>query len=195
MKRDEVQIQSPCTASWAAMEGDDARRYCGRCDKHVHDLSAMTEREARAVVAQPNVCVRYTVDPRTRSLRHRSARRFVLRAAAAATLSAGLSLPAVADIPAEGGEVGLLASAWEALTRWADDPSDAAEAPAGVEVEAETEAEPETETAADPSEFVLMGEPMPPPVMGRLPAPAADPGPADGSKPAPAPAPAPTAGE
>ena len=191
MKRDEVQIQSPCTASWAAMEGDDARRYCGRCDKHVHDLSAMTERAARAVVAQPNVCVRYTVDPRTRSLRHRSARRFVLRAAAAATLSAGLSLPAVADIPAEGGEVGLLASAWEALTRWADDPSDAAEAPAGVEVEAETE----PETAADPSEPVLMGEPMPPPVMGRLPASAADPGPADGSQPAPAPAPAPTAGE
>ena len=192
MKRAEVQIQSPCTASWAAMEGDDARRYCGRCDKHVHDLSAMTERAARAVVAQPNVCVRHGRSPPVPPPPQRAASCCGRRPR---PRSAGLSLPAVADIPAEGGEVGL-ASAWEALTRWADDPSDAAEAPAGVEVEveAETEAEIEAETAADPSEFVLMGEPMPPPVMGRLPAPAADPGPADGSQSVVS-APAPTAGE
>ena len=116
MKRDEAKIESPCSADWDAMTGDDARRYCGTCDKHVHNLSAMTEDAARAVVAKKNVCVRYSFHPRTKSLRHRPSRRSVLRVAAAATLSAGLALPAVASISTEPGEVGLLETVWQALT-------------------------------------------------------------------------------
>lgn len=120
MKRDEAEIQSPCHENWDDMTGDDARRYCGKCDKHVHNLSAMTEHEARSVVARKNVCVRYSFNPRTRTIRHQPSRRFVLRAAAAATLTAGLALPAVASISTEPGEVGLLQTAWELLTDWSD---------------------------------------------------------------------------
>lgn len=49
------------------MESDgDSRRFCEVCTKHVHDLSAMTESMARAVVtsesAKGRMCVRYTTD-------------------------------------------------------------------------------------------------------------------------------------
>jgi hypothetical protein len=108
MKRDEAQIQSPCTADWDAMTGDDTRRHCGSCNKDVHNLSAMTEDAARVVVAQKDVCVRYAFNPRTRTIRHRAARTFMVRAAAAATLSAGLALPAIATISTDPGEVRLL---------------------------------------------------------------------------------------
>ncbi|HVI01471.1 MAG TPA: hypothetical protein VM869_22290 [Enhygromyxa sp.] len=44
----------------------DGRRFCDICTKHVHDLSAMTEPMARAVLASESakgrVCVRYTSD-------------------------------------------------------------------------------------------------------------------------------------
>ena len=118
MQRDEAPIRTPCSADWDAMTGDEARRFCSLCDKHVHNLSAMTEADARGVVAQKDVCVRYTVNPRTQRIRHRAPRRFAIRAAAAATLTAGLALPAAAAISREPGEVGLLATVWQALVDW-----------------------------------------------------------------------------
>ncbi len=64
MRRDQVHIQSPCHADWSAMTGDSRRRHCGSCDKHVHDLSAMTEREAAKLVASSrDLCVRYAARP------------------------------------------------------------------------------------------------------------------------------------
>lgn len=118
MKSTEARIDSPCQEDWNQMTGDDARRFCGTCAKHVHNLSAMTEAEARSVVARKNVCVRYSLQSGGRSIRHRTSRRMMLRAAAAATLTAGLALPAVASISTEPGEVGLLQTAWKALTDW-----------------------------------------------------------------------------
>lgn len=47
------------------MRPEGAQRFCDRCDKHVHDLSALTESEAQAVLAKRDgarVCVRYLVD-------------------------------------------------------------------------------------------------------------------------------------
>ena len=45
---------------------DGARRFCEVCTKQVHDLSAMTERDARQVLAEESakgrVCVRYKAD-------------------------------------------------------------------------------------------------------------------------------------
>ena len=119
MKRDEALIRQPCSEDWDAMTGDDKRRFCGLCNKNVHNLSAMTEPEARAVVAQQDVCVRYSLDPKGQSIRHRPRRRFVVRAVATAAITAGLALPAAAAISREPGQVGLLSQAWEALTEWA----------------------------------------------------------------------------
>jgi len=120
MKREEANILSPCSEDWEAMRGDDRRRFCDICEKHVHNLSAMTETEARSVVANKDVCVRYKLDRRTQTIRHRPARRFAVRAVATAAVTASLALPAAAAISKEPGEVGLLAQAWELLTSWGE---------------------------------------------------------------------------
>ncbi len=56
-----VNVASPCTASWDAMEGDDAARFCGQCQKNVYNLSAMTKKEAADLVRnqEGRLCVRY----------------------------------------------------------------------------------------------------------------------------------------
>lgn len=69
MNRDALPIASPCHADFAAMtpvEGLRQKgRFCGDCKKVVHDLSKMTAREARALLAAPKtegLCVRYLYD-------------------------------------------------------------------------------------------------------------------------------------
>ena len=47
------------------MQGDAARRFCFTCEKHVHNLSALSEGEARRLLtaAQPGrLCVQYAAD-------------------------------------------------------------------------------------------------------------------------------------
>lgn len=106
MKSSDVPIPQPCAENWSEMSGNEQRRFCARCDQHVHDLSAMTEAEARVVVEQPEVCVRYTVEADDR-IRFRSRRRFLARALLAA--GAVASLPAAASVQRAAGETGLLA--------------------------------------------------------------------------------------
>jgi hypothetical protein len=58
-------IARPCTESFAAMPGDDKTRFCDKCQKHVHDLSARTEEEARALFREARgerTCVRFAKD-------------------------------------------------------------------------------------------------------------------------------------
>jgi hypothetical protein len=65
MHASEIPIASPCGADWRTMKPTDTKRFCESCQKHVHDLSAMTRDEARAVLASPPVeglCVRYLHD-------------------------------------------------------------------------------------------------------------------------------------
>ncbi len=140
------------------MTGDETRRFCGQCQKDVHNLSAMTEDEARGVVARPGVCVRYSVHPRTQTLRHRAPRRLAVRAVATAALTAGLALPAAAAISREPGEVGLLESTLQALLDW-DTAADEVVA-GGIELVPEREVEPVDATDEVP---VVMGSmPLPP---------------------------------
>lgn len=56
-----VAIASPCKESWASMKGSDRVRFCGRCEKHVFDLSEMTAVEAESVLTAHGVaaCVRF----------------------------------------------------------------------------------------------------------------------------------------
>ena len=47
------------------MSGDTRRRFCDRCGKHVHDISAGTEEEARELFREAGsarLCVRFTRD-------------------------------------------------------------------------------------------------------------------------------------
>ncbi|MEZ4323097.1 MAG: hypothetical protein R3F61_36865 [Myxococcota bacterium] len=63
MRADELPIPKPCDVPWESMTGSDCRRHCAQCSKDVHDLSALTEREARRI-ARPGVCVQYRRDAR-----------------------------------------------------------------------------------------------------------------------------------
>ncbi len=59
------EITSPCEERWEAMEPREAGRYCGRCEKVVLDLTAMTRAEAeRTLLAlrAPEACVKLAVD-------------------------------------------------------------------------------------------------------------------------------------
>jgi hypothetical protein len=112
MKRTELPIVSPCGADWQGMKPQDiARRFCGACNKHVHDLSQMTQVEARRLLAAPateGLCVRYWHDekgdirfaPETANLVPASRLSPMKRLLAAATLAAApLSLAACVGEP------------------------------------------------------------------------------------------------
>jgi hypothetical protein len=76
MRRLHLPIQDPCHADWDAMShSDGGRRFCDSCAKHVHDVSSMTEQEARTVLTAESkkgrVCVRYTVDGRTGNIKYK----------------------------------------------------------------------------------------------------------------------------
>ena len=55
-----LRIATPCQADWDEMRGDDRVRFCGRCDKNVYNLSALTRGEAESLVRERegNLCVR-----------------------------------------------------------------------------------------------------------------------------------------
>jgi len=49
---DRISIASPCSADWDEMPGTDQVRHCGQCNKNVYNLSAMTRREAEALLRE-----------------------------------------------------------------------------------------------------------------------------------------------
>lgn len=96
MRSSTLPIDSPCHESWDAMSGEDTTRFCGVCQKDVHNLSAMRHDEAQALLrekAGQHVCVRYTAES-DGTLRFRdlvpmaSLTRKIVRAAFAATMLA-----------------------------------------------------------------------------------------------------------
>ena len=54
-----VKIASPCSAKWEAMDGDERRRFCAHCRKHVYNVEGMSRADAQKLLAGPeDVCVR-----------------------------------------------------------------------------------------------------------------------------------------
>ncbi|HZS05050.1 MAG TPA: carboxypeptidase-like regulatory domain-containing protein [Blastocatellia bacterium] len=62
---DRMQVISPCAAPWEQMNGNEQKRYCSECRKHVYDFSRMTRREVEALVINSGVslCARTTRNP------------------------------------------------------------------------------------------------------------------------------------
>ncbi len=62
---DSIEVKSPCLQDWDSMHGSDEIRFCDHCVKHVHDLSAMTRKDAAKLIArsQGGICVRYIRRP------------------------------------------------------------------------------------------------------------------------------------
>jgi hypothetical protein len=103
MNRKQLQINSPCDADWDGMDKRGASRFCDHCSKSVHDLSAMTRSEARALVeGTPNLCVRYSYGADGEVI-HRPERPLPagpLARAGRAALRAGLGISLVTGVPA-----------------------------------------------------------------------------------------------
>ena len=62
---DSINVESPCSESWDEMRGSEQIRFCSHCAKDVHNLSEMTRKQARRIVAAANgnICVRYIRRP------------------------------------------------------------------------------------------------------------------------------------
>jgi hypothetical protein len=60
-----LQIAKPCPKQWDDMQGDSKRRFCQHCQLHVHNLSAMSDRERDAFVASSGgrFCIAYVKRP------------------------------------------------------------------------------------------------------------------------------------
>ncbi len=52
-----------CPKAWETMSGDETRRFCTYCKKHVHNLEALSVRERLALLSSPaaSICSRYKV--------------------------------------------------------------------------------------------------------------------------------------
>ena len=62
---DRVSIGTSCQTDWEAMDGDDNKRYCEQCEKHVYNLSQMSRVQAEALIASTNgkLCARFERRP------------------------------------------------------------------------------------------------------------------------------------
>jgi hypothetical protein len=56
-----VRVASPCPADWDSMIGDERVRFCGQCELHVYNLSAMTKAQAENLIVRTEgrLCVRF----------------------------------------------------------------------------------------------------------------------------------------
>lgn len=56
-----VRVSTPCPMRWRGMSGDARVRFCGRCERKVYNLSAMSSGEIRALMDahRANMCVRF----------------------------------------------------------------------------------------------------------------------------------------
>jgi len=70
MKRP-IALKFACSEDWSSFVGDERRRLCQRCERHVHHLSTMTRTEAADLFRCPpeeGLCVRYQHDGQGRIL-------------------------------------------------------------------------------------------------------------------------------
>lgn len=58
-----ISVATPCSESWEQMKGDAQVRFCGKCEKNVYSLDALTADEVRALVVRTEgkVCWRFFV--------------------------------------------------------------------------------------------------------------------------------------
>jgi hypothetical protein len=74
---DQVRVGTACPAGWDNLSGDGPARFCGHCNKHVHNLSAMTADAAQRLVCESagSLCIAYvpTAAGAVRTLEYRAA--------------------------------------------------------------------------------------------------------------------------
>ena len=87
---DPIRLAFECPLRWEKLMGGDRKRFCEACQKHVHNLSAMTRAEARTLMteARTPICIRIEVDAQGGGV--------FLPAAPGLAISAGLVAAAIA---------------------------------------------------------------------------------------------------
>lgn len=65
---DSIEVKTPCSEDWNQMSGNSQVRFCSHCAKNVHDISAVTRKQAKKIVAESggDLCVRYVRHPNGR---------------------------------------------------------------------------------------------------------------------------------
>ena len=55
----QVAIKTPCPKVWENMDGDAAKRYCGHCEKHVHNFSELDSETVNQLLnSGQSICAR-----------------------------------------------------------------------------------------------------------------------------------------
>ncbi len=55
----QLSINEPCPMSWSEMDGDNAKRFCGHCQKHVHNFSEMNSKSvAQLMESGESICAK-----------------------------------------------------------------------------------------------------------------------------------------
>jgi hypothetical protein len=145
MNATDLPILDPCHQDWSAMSGTGSKKFCGSCTKHVHDLSTMTENEAKQLLdTEPRPCVRYSCGtdgkllfrkPTPAPKRRRSKRALLLGAALL------VASPALASgVPADDADPGVLEQ-WVEFVQdwWTGEQPEGCAGPAAVESPIETQ--------------------------------------------------------
>jgi len=101
----QINISSPCMADWDSMIGNDQIRFCQHCQLTVHNLSQISNKQLRRLIAkaESRLCVRYaqpkkSVQSAARVL-HQIGRRTSVIAASAFTASLSLSSSLASTLP------------------------------------------------------------------------------------------------
>ncbi len=141
MHRTDIDIVVPCPLARDGLQGTSPVLWCPTCRKSVHNLSELGPEAAESLVGRGSVCVRAHYRPDgTVAFRHRRSGRVALRAGLALAMTT--TVPAIASVSTEPGEVGLLAWIWNAAEPTLPPPEppiceqEEAEAANPVEVEA-----------------------------------------------------------
>lgn len=53
-----MRVRTPCSADWNTMVGDDLRRFCAACGRHVTNVDALDDAAFAALLAEGGACVR-----------------------------------------------------------------------------------------------------------------------------------------
>jgi len=168
-----LRVVSSCPKQWEEMEGTVEKRFCGDCQKHVHNLSAMTRREVDELqkATACHLCVHYVPDahgnPLTLSERPATYR---IRWGLARALAIAAGVAVVICMPAKAEASGTWAMRFKALT------NSSALAQKGRTVKAVEKACDKLQQSPEPTlrgePVPLLGKPVMPPTSTGTPAPA-----------------------
>lgn len=114
-----LRVATPCHAKWDEMDGDDRKRFCHQCSKHVYNFESLNTAEIQDLLGTASVCGRFyqrsdgtvlTADcPVGVRLAHSRLGRWTLRTAAFAFVIFGAAMATFARIDGANSE-GFIAS-------------------------------------------------------------------------------------